>query len=743
MAIISNASITLIDLNDSISSLTPPANPILGMLWLDISGEVNIMKRWDGTIWVNVGELDPNLSAELNDINQSINNMTSDSIIDLRERQVIKEKLANIIGYVISDTTTTLPTVATMEASLKGEFYQVRESARRSGVLTNNSYYIGLVIEYEALKTYLESLAPIEAWDTGIANRNQAITVDKAVFRDKWMNYYLAVDALETATNIQIQKNLDGLQVGGRNLIRNSTFNKLTTEGVLFDWTDVNSLWFVLAPEADKPNSNILNLLSTGNTTNVKHSATSNLFNARIGDYFTFSLDYMVGSASGWEIKIPLIIEFMDSDGVVVQSKEVLYTELGQPEIYRDNWYRGVYTTTVTNSTVVKGRIKIVLYKNGEIFIREVQVERGNKMTDYVSAPEDATDQLYILEDRIHEAEQIISNDGIVTTVMDSISFQTQMDAKAGVDAIGDLATKDELGNAVSGLEGQIDSKINAIDFTPYAKQTDLQQTADNIQINIEKGGGVNMLRNSVGFAGMNHWTTTTAIDSIQTDELEVYGIGSGFYSPVGEAGKISQTVSVFAGQAYSLSAYIRKVGDGATNAMATIAIWDNGIRISDIGLGNSLGATNGIQKFSMSYVPTTNSITIEVEAGSAIEATFTGIMLNIGYVPLQWTMATGELYNNNIKMDIDGIQVSKTLNGIEVGRTKITAEKFAGYLDVDNNGVIDESTGSKDEVFRVDKDEFVMKKATVREEITLGNMKLIKVEKGGNNGWAFIPTVG
>jgi hypothetical protein len=114
--------------------------------------------------------------------------------------------------------------------------------------------------------------------------------------------------------------------------------------------------------------------------------------------------------------------------------------------------------------------------------------------------------------------------------------------------------------------------------------------------------------------------------------------------------------------------------------------------------------------------------------------------MMNLGTNAFQWTMVNGELYNTNVGFDLNGIRVSQMTNGKESARTVMTPTKFAGYYDVNGDGVIDVGTGSLDEVFRMDKDEFVMKKAVVREVMTLGKVKIIMVDGGGNTGIAFVP---
>ena len=69
-----------------------------------------------------------------------------------------------------------------------------------------------------------------------------------------------------------------------------------------------------------------------------------------------------------------------------------------------------------------------------------------------------------------------------------------------------------------------------------------------------------------------------------------------------------------------------------------------------------------------------------------------------------------------------------------------MTPEKFAGYYDTNGDGVVDETKGSVDEVFRMDQDEFVMKKANVKQEIAMGGIKIVLVS-GTYNGWAFVAT--
>jgi len=210
--IIAVGQLALMDLNDAIVSGTPPSNPVVGTLWIDESQDPAMLKKWNGEAWIDLGELDPDISVTIEEITETLGNMANDNIINFQERQVIKDKLTEIIGYVIADTATTLPTVSTLDNSGKGSFWSVRKSARNIGIPTNNATYVNVATRYNNLKSYLESLKPIAPWDTRNANADVVISVVKSTFRDVWLQYYLAVDALAELTAQKIKENENKLK---------------------------------------------------------------------------------------------------------------------------------------------------------------------------------------------------------------------------------------------------------------------------------------------------------------------------------------------------------------------------------------------------------------------------------------------------------------------------------------------------------------------------------------------------
>ena len=217
VAIISSGITTLTDLNDAIISGTQPVNPTAGTLWIDSSKSPAVLKIYKNGAWatqdLDLNSLDPNMAESIRNVVATIGNMSNDNLLDYKERQIIKDDLTEILGKVLLDTETVLPTVAQLEVLAKGSFYSTRRNALNAGIETSNSIYTDVATQYQNLKTYLESLTPIKPWNVAVADKDKNVTVIKNTFRDKWLQYYLATEKLNLTTTEKIkeaQDNLDG-----------------------------------------------------------------------------------------------------------------------------------------------------------------------------------------------------------------------------------------------------------------------------------------------------------------------------------------------------------------------------------------------------------------------------------------------------------------------------------------------------------------------------------------------------
>jgi len=343
---------------------------------------------------------------------------------------------------------------------------------------------------------------------------------------------------------------------------------------------------------------------------------------------------------------------------------------------------------------------------------------------------------------RIASAEQKITDEAITSTVVNSREYTLGMKSKADSSDLGNYATKDELANVDKGVNDRIQGEIDKIDFSPFAEKSQLEQTARDWNAKFSAANGMNTIKNSIGFSGTDFWDmfqVNTTVETISNSALDSLGLGSGFYfRKDGKNKGITQKVKVIPNQPYTLGFYLNKMTKGAkgdasyrfwiqiTNSAGTVTH-----QIDD----NSDKTTNGLEGSYLTFTPLEDTITVRFVSYANVEAIVSGIMLNIGDIPLQWTLATGELYNTNVRMNLNGLRVAQLdANGAEVGYTQITPSEFAGFYKNSNGGY--------EKVFYLNGDETVTKKLKATQEITMGNIKIIDVTSTDITGWAFVPTV-
>lgn len=347
-----------------------------------------------------------------------------------------------------------------------------------------------------------------------------------------------------------------------------------------------------------------------------------------------------------------------------------------------------------------------------------------------------------VLQRRISEAEQSITDDAIVNTVTSSVSYQLALASKANTDDLGNYATNDKLDDLSNDVDKKIKDTFDSIDFSPYVTQSQLDQTANDITAKFRAAGGMNLIKNSIGFSGIDFWTLTypsnaSTVSTISTLELDSLGFGSGFvFKPDGVNQGINQTVSVIEGQPYTLSWYLNKRTSGSTSAFRFwVQILEDDVVKMTLA-DNSTQLTTGFESQYFTYTPTSDNMTVRFIGYGSVDATLTGIMLTIGDVPLKWSLSTGEVYNTYVRMNLQGIRVSQLdADRNEIGYTAITPTEFAGFYDPDG-------TGNFEKIFYLNGEETVTKKLRAKDEITMGKVKILNIASSIRNGWAIVPNL-
>lgn len=110
------------------------------------------------------------------------------------------------------------------------------------------------------------------------------------------------------------------------------------------------------------------------------------------------------------------------------------------------------------------------------------------------------------LIDRMSSAEQVITAEGITNTVLQSEDFGSLFNSKANSEDLLDLATIDQLSNQYSAFEAMLKQEVGDSYDTLFKMYAELEQTVSKFDFKIQQAGGINMLRNSLGFSGLDFW---------------------------------------------------------------------------------------------------------------------------------------------------------------------------------------------------------------------------------------------
>uniref|UniRef100_A0AB39C718 Minor tail protein n=1 Tax=Bacillus phage KoopaTroopa TaxID=3234046 RepID=A0AB39C718_9CAUD len=560
---------------------------------------------------------------------------------------------------------------------------------------------------------------------------------------------------------------LNAVQFGGRNLLRNSNFAKYKTNDTLTwdknlngnivadGWwsngyntgTAVPTTGYHAHLNVEKFGYPVAEFIDKNSVISQPHRwlglsntvlTTDPLFDSLgVGKTYTISMDVMSDTVG---MKINTGFHHFIT-GNATQSFYGFQWDL-QPCVTPNVWEKKYKTFTIDSAWDLTKGFSYYLYGQynsveGIMWVRNIKIEEGTRYTDWSETPEDTNAFMYNIADRVSSAEEKITDSAIINTVTQSTSYKNDLGTKANAEDLNKYATTGQLDQAKQDANKYADDKFGSIDFTPYVIKSEMTQTITDITTKFQAGGGVNLLRNSTGYADFSFWTQVlpAQMSTVSNNALDALGFGKGFYFPANASfgnARLTQDIYVTAGQPYTLSWYANKTNNTANDDGAVWVEFLEGV--STVKSTKYLGSdvTKGFEKRTHTWIPKSNIITVRISANKLADFTISGLMMNIGDVPLQWSMATGEIYNTNIRMDMNGIRVSQTVNGVDRGYTQITPDEFAGYYDLDGDGTYEK-------VFYLQEDETVSKKFRAKDEFTMGGIKIIKIESTSNKGWAFV----
>lgn len=438
-----------------------------------------------------------------------------------------------------------------------------------------------------------------------------------------------------------------------------------------------------------------------------------------------------------WQCYIPKDATFDRGLGMEIRWYDVNMNRITQSyrsvdTSLRDKWQHIKLEGVKAPNNTYACTVVFYITRNGKCWIGEPQLEQGTICTDFRESVHDIQEQSDELTNTVMDIEERIEDGKIINTVLGSEEANILFDSKANAEDIKDLITDEQLQAYLEQQKKYIDDKIGGIDMTNFVNKTEFAQSMKDFQFMFEQGGGVNLIRDSIGFAidhavwftNLSQWVTT------QNAQIEALGLSSG-WKTISNNAYLRQNIKINPNKKYTISGFISK----QSNTSAGIKIY-RPTPSSETDLIKHFQFTTNAYNYDYFFFTFETSLTeicISLEGGSAVGAVFTGLMMNQGEIPMSWQSHPTEMYNANTKIDMNGITVNRMDGDTKVGYTAMTPQEFAGYYR-------NPTTGQMERVFALNEDYTVTKKVIADNEVNVGSLKIVYINSGGKTGVAFVP---
>ena len=360
-------------------------------------------------------------------------------------------------------------------------------------------------------------------------------------------------------------------------------------------------------------------ITSAGQTDNVWIAMFSPFVKAYKGETFTASVFITTNDYTAIDNQVAVEIEWHSDSGRIGTSAH-FFTKT------YNGWERQSVTGTAPDGTT-KARMRVHVVKNGTIYVTKMMLQTGGILTNWVKGG-----NIDSVTERLASAEQKITDSAIISTV--SKSFYTKTETE------------------------------NAITSKGYATQSEVQQTAENVQFRFSQSGGYNLVRNGnpKPWHEENWWVSSNAWWyrwnandlGIQTNDANESYAGSA-------------TFKVNSGSNYSFSCWIFAEGNTKGTDIYFVGSSNDDGAYEDI---HHLfhGGKDGWTKVETTF--TTGSNTkygfIRIDNNGIIDASagynvvfFSEVQLVQGWECYpQWSPNPNEIYDGITTIDKDGVKV-------------------------------------------------------------------------------------
>lgn len=349
-------------------------------------------------------------------------------------------------------------------------------------------------------------------------------------------------------------------------------------------------------------------------------------------------------------------------------------------------------------------------FSSGEkIYVSRLMMERGSIASDWSLSPVDSKLQITKTTEKINEIYNDL--DGSLQLIQQTVNN------KVDYGALDNYATNSDLNNKVE------DYYRENIEGT-YVTKNEYEATSNSTNLAISSSGGTNLIKNSIGFGkevdgSLTEWMVsgTGTLSSIQEKRLARYGGESELLitESGGNAFVVYQDFITLPSQKYTIAFSLCYEQTGASG-LIEVDVLDidasTPVKINNI---VTLGGTSisDYKNISKTFIANSERTRIRITVSRSVSH-IAALRCNIGTVPFQWTLASGETYNMNVRIDATGLRVFS--NEALGNYTAITPEQFAGYY---NN----------ERAFWMNMDETHMVKGVIEDELAVGNIRCVDAQ--------------
>ena len=375
--------------------------------------------------------------------------------------------------------TNTMPTI-TSGKYLWTRFKNVWENPDKTTYTTPVLEQIGEAIKDVIIKQ-AEFTQDLDGFKTTVsktyATKNQLNAVD-----GKFANYSTTTE-MNSAINQKANEitstvsstyttktDFDNLSIGGRNLIKNSNF--------IYDKRDWSFSSYASIDASRVYNNSPSVKISVSNKKSYSSRGIRQEFivNVNSGEEYTVSLWYYVQDKSIFDEDFYIDIDGKPKGGSSF-SANVGRLVLNRANLITGTWTRVTFTFKLSSDYDAL-RIYPYLWLNGTIWLTNIQVEKGNKVTDWTPAPEDFNENLEIVRSEVSTVSQTASS--LTTEVSKKLNSadlssriqQSAQDIRIGFNGINNyISISDSMGIRVNHTDGSF-SRINEDGFLYYNSST-------------------------------------------------------------------------------------------------------------------------------------------------------------------------------------------------------------------------------------------------------------------------------